>query len=109
MQVVISEAWPRPTGNLTAYVGGRIEPPPFHTGAFKIRESPTVPYHPHVLRYAVAAISVAAIVCCCGFLLRDASTRNTPASAAESTTTTVLSAPDGPVPAAIHTTVRRGS
>jgi hypothetical protein len=64
--------------------------------------------HQHPIRYAAATMGIVVLVCCCGFLLRDTVTRSAPASATRPTATVALSTPDGPVPASIHTTVRRG-
>jgi hypothetical protein len=64
--------------------------------------------HQHPIRYAAATMGIVVLVCCCGFLLRDTATHSAPASTARPTATVALSTPDGPVPASIHTMVRRG-
>jgi hypothetical protein len=68
-----------------------------------------VPRLQHTLIYPLAALSAISCLCYGGFLLLGTPMGNASSTAARPTAAGTVSSPDGPVPAAIHAMVRRGS
>jgi hypothetical protein len=82
---------------------------PSRTAESDRREDSVVPYLQHARARTLAVLGAVAILCCGGLLLLRMPARSTPAVLARPDPTIAASTPDGPVPAAIHATVRRGS
>jgi hypothetical protein len=73
------------------------------------RGEAVVPYQQRARAFTFAVPGAAAILCCGGFLWMGMPAWKAPPVPSKTDTLIAASTPDGPVPAAIHTTVRRGS